>query len=151
MGAPDVDRATTAAASSGGPSAGAPSPGGWDEAALAELFDASPDLGVRVSAAAVAGFVLGLGSVATALFSLTLGLSVGLAALGLLVSVVGLARASRPVVAGGSLAGAGAVLSLAAGSLFGLGFLGIDATVGDGLLDSLRGALTALNDLLPPR
>ena len=116
---------------------------------LGELFEASPDLGVHASAAAVVGLASGVVATVTAWFSLTEGLSVAVAVLGLLTSVVGLARASRRAVAGTAMASAGIVLSLVAGAAYGLRYLGFDTALGDDLLPTLHDALVALRDLLP--
>ena len=119
-----------------------------DETDLGELFDRSPAVPAHTAGAAALSLVLGLGAILTAPFSLTYGLCVILAALCVVSSVVGLAQASRAGVAGGSLAAAGLVLSLAAGALVGLRFAGVDTTV-DSVLPALRDALRALNDLVP--
>jgi hypothetical protein len=122
-----------------------------DRDQLDELFTASPDLGVHAAATAVLGLALGTTAVATATFSLTEGLSTVLAALGLVVSVLGLARASRPAVAGTAMASAGIVLSLVAGAAYGLRYVGFDTALGDDLLPALHSGLVALRDLLPTR
>ena len=120
-----------------------------DDAALGVLFASSPSLPVHTSAAAEVGFVAGLLALLTVPFSLTMALSCGLAAIALVTSIIGLARASRPIVAGGLLASLGLVLALAAGGLVALRYIGIDTAVGDGAVPTLADWLRTLNDLMP--
>lgn len=120
-----------------------------DEDALGALFENSPALPVHTSAAAEIAFVAGLFAVLAVPFSLMTALSLGLAAVGLVTSVVGMARSSRPTVAGGLLASVGLVLSLATLALVGLRYAGIDTAVGDGALPTFADWLTALNNLVP--
>src|SRR4051812_4912882 len=91
--------------------------------ALGTLFASSPARSVQTSSAAAIAFVLGLLGVLAVPFTLTTALSVGLAAVALVCSIVGMARASRPGVAGGLLASVGLVLSLASLALVGLRYL----------------------------
>jgi hypothetical protein len=116
---------------------------------LGSLFDASPAPEVQTSAAAEAGFVLGLFAVLAMPFALSLALSVGLAAVALVCSTFGLARASRPGYAGGVLAALGLVLALGTLALVGLRYAGIDTAFGDGAVPTLRDWLDSLNTLLP--
>ena len=74
---------------------------------------------------------------------------VGLSAVGLVTSIVGLARAGEQDVSGGLLASIGLVLSLATLTLVGLRYLGIDTAVGDAALPTLADWLAGLNTLLP--
>jgi hypothetical protein len=117
--------------------------------ALGTLFDRSPARSVQTSAAAEIAFVLGLLAVLTAPFSLTMTLSVAMAGVALVSSIVGMARASRPGIAGGVLASAGMVLALATLALIGLRYLGLDTAFGDGFTATLTDWLDALNTLLP--
>lgn len=117
---------------------------------LGELFDRSPALPVHTSAAAEVAFLAGLVAVVSVPFSLMTAVCLGLAAVALVSSVVGLARASRPLVAGTLLASIGLVLALATFALVGLRYLGIDTTVGDAAVPTLTDWLRSLNDLLPP-
>lgn len=117
---------------------------------LGSLFEHSPARTVRTSAAAVVGFLAGLVGVVCAPFSLMAALCVGLAAVSLVSSVLGLARASRVDVAGGMLASLGLVLSLATFALVGLRYAGIDTAVGDSTLPTIADWLRSLNGLLPP-
>jgi hypothetical protein len=119
------------------------------EDGLGELFDSSPARPVHTSAAAEVAFLSGLVSVLAAPFSLLLALSAGVAVLGLVSSVAGLARSSRAYVAGSVLASVGLVLSLAALALVGLRYAGIDTAVGDSFVPTLVDWLTSLNTLLP--
>jgi membrane-bound ClpP family serine protease len=121
-----------------------------DSDALATLFDSSPARSVQTSSAAAIGFVLGLLGALAVPFSLTMALSGGLAAVALVLSIVGLARASRPGVAGGLLASVGLVLSLASLALVGLRYLGLDTAFGDSSVPTLHDVLDWLNGLLPP-
>ena len=104
---------------------------------------------MQTSAAAETGFVLGLLGVLAVPFSLTMALSGALAAVALVASIVGMARASRPDVAGGLLASVGLVLALATLALIGLRYLGLDTAFGDALVPTLADWLDALNVLLP--
>jgi hypothetical protein len=117
--------------------------------ALGALFESSPARVVRTSAAAEVAFLSGLLAVLSVPFSLMSAVCVGLSAVGVVASIVGLARASRPAVSGGLLASIGLVLSLATLTLVGLRYLGIDTAVGDPVVPTLTDWLAALNTLLP--
>ena len=82
------------------------------DAALGSLFVSSPARRVHTSAASETAFVTGLLAIATVPFSATLGLAAILAVGALLTSILGLARSSRPAVAGSLLAAVGLVLAL---------------------------------------
>lgn len=114
-----------------------------------EVFDNSPAQPVYTSACAEAGFVAGLAGVLSAPFSLLMALCLGLGAVGVLTSIVGLARASRRDVAGGQLAAIGLVCSLATLALVSVRFAGIETTVGDSLVPMLHDWLRSLNSLVP--
>lgn len=116
---------------------------------LTDLFEHSPAREVRTSAPAVVGFLAGIVALLAAPFHLTLGLALGLGALAVPASVLGLARASRPHLAGGLLASVGLVLALAALTLTGLRYLGVDTAVGAEALPALTSALEWLNSLVP--
>ena len=116
---------------------------------LGALFDRSPADPAHTAPAAEVSFVLGLVAVAIAPFTLTYGLCVMLAGLCVVSSVIGLAQASRPTAAGSTLAATGLVLSLAALTVVGLRFLGVDTSFGDALVPHLRSTLQSLSDLVP--
>jgi hypothetical protein len=116
---------------------------------LGTLFDSSPARTVQTSGAAVTAFVLGLFAVLAVPFSLWMTLSAGLAAVALVTSIIGLARASRADVTGGLLASLGLVLALGTLALVGLRYLGLDTAFGDGTEASIRDGLEWLNGLLP--
>ena len=116
---------------------------------LGTLFDSSPARSVQTSVAAVAAFALGLLAVLAAPFSLSMTLSGSLAVVALVSSVVGMARASRPDVAGSLLASVGMVLALATLALVGLRYAGLDTAFGDALAPTLVSWLDGLNTLLP--
>ncbi len=118
--------------------------------ALSALLESSPAVPARTSAAAEIAFLAGLVAVLTAPFSLTVAASAAMGAAGLVTSVVGLARASRPAVAGGLLASVGLVLALTGLAVVGLRYAGIDTAVGDPLLPTLADWLRSVNGLLPP-
>ena len=120
-----------------------------DEDALGALFESSPAGVVHTSAAAEIAFLCGLVTMLAVPFSLMAAVCVGLSAVGLVTSIVGLARASKPAVAGGLLASIGLVLSLGTLTLVGLRYLGIDTAVGDAAVPTLADWLAALNSLLP--
>ncbi len=124
-------------------------PGDDSSGALGTLFDSSPARSVQTSLAAVTGFVLGLLAILAVPFSLTMVLSGALAVVALVASVTGMARASRPDVAGGLLASVGLVLALATMALIGLRYAGLDTAFGDALVPTLVDWLDALNVLLP--
>ncbi len=124
---------------------------GRGDGSLATLFDRSPARPVHTSAAAEIGFLAGLAGFVAVPFSLMAALCLGLSAVGLVCSIVGLARASRPGVAGGLLASLGLVLCVLTAALVGLRYLGIDTAVGDQALPTFAEWLGGLNDLLPPR
>ena len=118
--------------------------------ALGALFDSSPARVVKTSAAAETAFVVGVFALLASPFSLLAGLCLGLAAVGFVVAILGMARASRPGTSGGVLAAVGLVSSLAAAALIGLRYLGIDTAFGDATVPTLADWLRSLNDLLPP-
>ena len=74
---------------------------------------------MQTSAAAETAFVLGLVAVLAVPFPLARTLCVGLAGVGLVVAIIGMARASKPGYAGGVLAAVGLVLALATLALVG--------------------------------
>lgn len=113
------------------------------------LFEASPETSSRTSAAAVLAFVAGAAALLLSPFSAQLGLALVLAAVALVVSVVGLAKASRPGTAGTVLAALGMVAALATAAVVGLRYAGIDTAVADGLVPALRDATAALTGLFP--
>jgi hypothetical protein len=117
--------------------------------ALGTLFASSPARSVQTSSAAAVAFVLGLLGALAAPFSLTMALSAGMATVALVGAIVGMARASRPAVAGGLLASVGLVLALATLALVALRYLGLDTAFGDAAVPTLRDGLEWLNTLLP--
>jgi len=117
--------------------------------ALGTLFDSSPARSVQTSGAAVIAFACGLLGVLAVPFTLTMALSTGLAVVALVASIVGMARASKPDVAGGLLASVGLVLALATLALVGLRYLGLDTAFGDGSVATIHDGLDWLNGLLP--
>jgi len=119
------------------------------EDGLGALFDSSSARPVHTSAAAEIAFLTGLLSVLAVPFSLTMALCLGLAGFGLVTSILGLARSSRPDVAGTFLASLGLVLSLATLGLVALRYAGIDTTVGDSWVPTIVDWLTSLNTLVP--
>jgi hypothetical protein len=120
-----------------------------DESALRALFESSPARDVRTSAAAVVAFLAGLTAMLTVPFSLMLVVCLALSAVALVASVCGLARASRPDVAGGVLASLGLVLCIATFGVVALRYAGIDTAVGDPVVSTLTDWLTALNTTVP--
>lgn len=121
----------------------------FENSGLAELFDASPDVGAHTSMAAEAALLLGVASLLAAPFSVMFAVSLGLAGLGLVCGMVGLATTSRRGVTGSALAPVGLVASLVALALLGLRYLGVDTAVGDRFASDLQAALEVLNSLLP--
>lgn len=117
--------------------------------ALGTLFETSPAYDVQTSAAAETAFVLGLLAALTVPFSLTMALSVAMAGVALVSSIVGLARASKPRFTGGVLSSLGLVLALLSLALVGLRYLGLETTFGDDFVPTLRDWLVSLNGLLP--
>src|SRR3954464_12611671 len=71
--------------------------------ALGPLFDSSPARPVQTSAAAPIAFLLGLSGVLAVPFARGVAISPAMAAVALVSSIIGMARASRPAVAGGLL------------------------------------------------
>ena len=116
---------------------------------LGDLFDRSPVDPAHTAPAAEIAFVLGLVALGTAPFTLTYGLCAMVAGLCVVTSVVGLAQASRSGAAGTILAATGLVFSLAALTLLGLRFTGLDTAFGDAWVPQLRSALQSLTDLVP--
>lgn len=114
-----------------------------------ELFASSPDPRVHTSVAAVAGFVLGLVGLASAPFSLLFALTLVVAGGGALLAMIGVVTSGRPGVAGRALAPVGLLISLAALTLVGLRYAGLDTAVGDAAVPTLLGWLHDLNDWVP--
>ena len=109
---------------------------GADRRSLRGLAGASS----RTSAAAVLAFVAGAAAVLLSPFSLQLGPAVVLAAVALVASVVGLAKASRRGTSGTVLASLGMVAALATAAVVGLRYAGLDTAVADGVGPALRDA-----------
>jgi hypothetical protein len=120
-----------------------------DDRLMDALFESSPAPAVRTSAAAVAGFDLGLVALVATPFAPLVGLACLAAVLAVVVSVTGLARASRRDVSGGQLAALGLVLALVVALLVGLRYAGIDTTVGPGVASAVQDAVRALATLVP--
>ena len=120
-----------------------------EDSGLSELFDASPDVGAHTSTAAEAALLLGVASLFAAPFSVMFAVSAGLAVLGLVCGMVGLATTSRRDVTGSALAPVGLVASLVTLALLGLRYLGVDTAFGDRFASDLQAALEVLNSLLP--
>lgn len=116
---------------------------------LDALFENSPDLSSHTSAAAEAGFLLGLVALAATPFSLTYAVAFSAAVVGLVLSIVGVATTSSQRITGRALAPAGLACALVALGLIGLRFLGLDTAFGDGLVPTIRDWLDALNGLFP--
>lgn len=116
---------------------------------LRGLMDSSPEVPVHTSAAAETGFLLGLFALMAAPFGVMHGLVLGVAPVAVLLSLVGLGTTSRPYVGGRSLAPFGLLCALAALTLVGLRYLGVDTTFGDLLVPTINGWLEDLNALLP--
>jgi hypothetical protein len=121
-----------------------------EDGGLRALFESSPAAPeARTSAAAEAGFLLGLVAVIAGLFSVTQALSLGAACLGTLFGMVGVATTSRPNVAGRVLAPVGLLLAIAAFLLVILRYLGLDTAFGDAMVPTMGRWLADLNGLLP--
>jgi hypothetical protein len=120
-----------------------------DDGGLRALLDSSPAPLVHTSVAAEAAFLLGLVALCAAPFSVMHAMSLGVAVAGVFFGLVGMAAASRPNVSGGVLAPVGLLSALAALSVVGLRYLGLDTAVGDELVPTIREWLEALNGYLP--
>ena len=116
---------------------------------LSGLFEASPDRPIHTSAAAELAFVLGLVSLVAAPFSLMHAASLGMAAIGAVLGVVGVATTSRPDVAGRVLAPLGLFFCLTVLTVVGLRYAGLDTAFGDALVPAILSWLEALNDWFP--
>ena len=116
---------------------------------LSGLFEASPDRPIHTSAAAELAFVLGLVSLVAAPFSLMHAASLGMAVIGAVLGVVGVATTSRPDVAGRVLAPLGLFLCLTALTVVGLRYAGLDTAFGDALVPTILSWLEDLNASLP--
>lgn len=125
--------------------------GVWEvpESGISELFDASPEVEAHTSLAAELALLLGLAALLVSPFSVMFAVSAGLAVLGFLFAMVGLATTSRRDVTGGLLVPLGLVFSLATFTVLGLRYLGIDTAFGDELMPHLRAWLEFLNSRLP--
>lgn len=113
------------------------------------LLDASPAVEVHTSAAALLGFLCGLGALVAAPFSVTYALALLLGLLGMVLGVGGVVATSRPLVAGRALAPLGMLLSLVALALLGLRFANLDTAFGDDLVPALTDLLERLGEQLP--
>jgi len=116
---------------------------------LSGLFEASPDRPIHTSAAAELAFVLGLVALVAAPFSLMHTASLGLAAVGAVLGIVGLATTSRPDVAGRALAPLGLFFCLTALTVVGLRYAGLETAFGDALVPMILSWLEALNEWFP--
>jgi hypothetical protein len=119
------------------------------DGSLQALFESSPEPGVHTSAAAELGFLLGLVALAAAPFSMTLGLSLGLASAAAVLGFIGVVSTSNPYVAGGALAPAGLAFAVVALVTVGLRYVGLDTAFGDDLLPAIGDWLDSLNAQLP--
>lgn len=117
--------------------------------AIEALFESSPEPGVHTSAAAELGFLLGLVALAAAPFSMTHGLTLGLASAAAVLGFIGVVSTSNPYVAGRALAPAGLAFGVMALVMVGLRYLGLDTTFGDDLLPVIGDWLDSLNARVP--
>ena len=113
------------------------------------LFDSSPDRPIHTSAAAELAFVLGLVALAAVPFSLMHAASAGLAGLGAVLGIVGIATTSRPDVAGRVLAPLGLFFCLTVLTLVGVRYAGLDTAFGDDLVPTFLTWLQDLNSWFP--
>ena len=120
-----------------------------EDDALGGLFDVSPDRPVHTSLAAELALVLGLVALIAVPFSLMHAASTGVAGLGAVLGLVGVATTSRPDVAGRVLAPLGLFSSMVALTLVGLRYFGLDTAYGDALVPTFLSGLEALNDWFP--
>jgi hypothetical protein len=116
---------------------------------LQALIDDSPAPRARMSTAAEAALVCGLGAVLTATFSIMFSVTLMLGTLAVLTGLVGLITTRRPDVAGSALNVLGFCLGLLAIALVGVRYLGIDTAVGDPLVPWLAEQLRHWNAKLP--
>lgn len=104
---------------------------------------------MHTSAAAEIAFVLGLVALASSPFSVMVGLSLATGAISLVFGIVGMARTSRPDVAGQALVPLGMLFGGVAMVLVGLRYLGVDTAFGDDLLPTLQVWMESLNSRVP--
>jgi drug/metabolite transporter (DMT)-like permease len=116
---------------------------------LQALFESTPEPGVHTSAAAELGFLFGLVALAAAPFSVTHGLTLGIASAAAMLGFIGVVTTSNPYVAGRALAPAGLAFALVALALVGLRYVGLDTAFGDELLPVIGDWLDKLNTNLP--
>ena len=120
-----------------------------EDGGLPGLLDASPDRAVHTSAAAELAFVLGLVALVAAPFSVMYAMTLATGALALVCGFVGMARTSRPDVAGQALVPLGFLLGCVAVVVVGLRYLGVDTAFGDDLVPTLQGWMDSLNSRIP--
>ena len=120
-----------------------------EDEGLSALFDSSPDLGIHTSAAAEAGFVLGLLALLAAPFSIMIVVSLVTGVVAAVLALVGTATTSRSTVAGRALVPAGLAFSIVALALVGLRYAGLDTAFGDQLTPALGDWLQGLNSHFP--
>ena len=116
---------------------------------LSGLFEASPDRPIHTSAAAEFAFVLGLVALVAMPFSLMHAASLGIAGIGFVLGVVGIATTSRPDVAGRVLAPLGLLSCLTVLTVVGLRYAGLDTAFGDASVPTILSWLQDLNDWFP--
>jgi hypothetical protein len=120
-----------------------------EDDSITGLFDSSPDRPIHTSAAAELAFVLGLVALAAVPFSLMHAASAGLAGLGAVLGIVGIATTSRPDVAGRVLAPLGLFCCLTVLTLVGVRYAGLDTAFGDDLVPTFLTWLQDLNAWFP--
>lgn len=121
-----------------------------DNDGIHALIESSPDPEVHTSAAAEAGFLLGLAAVLSAPFSVMHSVTLGLGLVSVVLALVGLVTTSQLNVAGKALVPLALVFALPALFLVALRYLGADTAFGDGLLPTLDGWLETLNARFGP-
>lgn len=116
---------------------------------IQRLFDSSPDVEVHTSAAAGGAFLLGLVGLVAAPFAVMHVVAMGVATVGVVLALVGVATTSRPNVGGRALAPLGLVFAVISLVVVGLRYLGLDTAFGDRFVPTIGGWLEGLNSRFP--
>jgi hypothetical protein len=120
-----------------------------EEVGLGALMATSPESRVHMSVAAETAFLLGLVALLTSPFSALFAITVLLSVVAVCFGVVGMITTREPELAGSALAPLGLFGGLVALLLVGLRYVGLDTAFGDDAVPWVWDRLQQLNGMLP--